>query len=97
VEKEDVGLTKLLSSATPGKCSVHLRTGHDTFLLLPSPLTIDEWWGSTGGTTEELFDSRQGRDIEPPRPAGQGELFPVMKRPGHEACHSPPCSVEDKN
>jgi hypothetical protein len=97
VEKENVGLRKLLSSATPDKCFVHLRTGHDTFLLLPSPLTIDAWWGSMGWTTEELFDSRQGQDIEPSRPAGQRDLFPVVKRLGREACHSPPCSVEDKN
>ena len=40
VENKDFGLSKLLPSATPGKCCVYLRIGHDTFLLLPSPLTV---------------------------------------------------------
>jgi len=45
MEKEHFGLNKLSYSATPGKCCVYLRTGHNTFLLLPSPLNVEAWWG----------------------------------------------------
>jgi hypothetical protein len=48
VEKQDFGLSKLLSSATPGKCCVYLSTDHYTFLLLPRPLTVAAWWWGGG-------------------------------------------------